>query len=259
MTALCESHMFEHRDVIWILVKKDFKIRYRNSALGFVWSLLNPLSTMTILTLVFSLLFKSGVQNFPVFLLAALLPWRFFSIGTMQATTTIVGNPSLIKKIYLPRYILVLTNNLASFISYLMEFAALLPIMMALGMSLTLDILLLPAVMIIEFFVVLGISLALAALSVSYRDFYQIWEIALQLGFFLCPIIYDPNIVPERYQFYYSLNPMTRIIESTRKILFYNTLPTVFDLAAPLLVALLLLLVGYAIFRRLEPRFAEEI
>ena len=258
MTRLREGSMFEHRDVIWILVKKDFKIRYRNSALGFIWSLLNPLSTMIILTLVFSLLLKSGVQNFPIFLLSALLPWRFFSIGTMQAMWTIAGNPSLVKKIYLPRYVLVLTNNLASFISFLMEFLALLPIMVALGMMLTPHILLLPVVMIIEFLIVLGISLPLAALSVFYRDFYQIWEIALQLGFFLSPIFYDPNIIPERYRFFYSLNPVTRIIESTRKILFYNTLPTVFDLVTPLLTALLVLTIGYAIFRRFEPRFAEE-
>jgi len=256
---MSEGSMLQHRDVIWILIKKDFKVRYRNSALGFVWSLLNPLSTMIILTVVFSLLLKSGIQNYPVFLLAALLPWRFFSIGTMQATGCIVGNPSLVKKIYLPRYILVLTNNLASFISFLIEFMALLPIMIALGLTLTPYVLLLPTVMIIEFLLVLGISFALASLSVFYRDFYQIWEITLQLGFFLCPIFYDPNLVPERFRFYYSLNPMTRIIESTRQILFYNGLPTLFDLVTPLIFALVFLVLGYAIFRRFEPRFAEEM
>jgi len=249
--------MLEHREVIWILVKKDFKIRYRNSALGFLWSLLNPLSMMVILTLVFSLLLRVGIQNFPIFLLAALLPWRFFQIGTMQSTGSIAGNPSLVKKIYLPRYLLVLTSNLASFVSFLIEFVAFLPIMIALGMTVTIHILLLPAIMIIEFLVVLGISLALSALNIFYRDFYQIWEIALQLGFFLSPVFYDPSIIPERYQFYYSLNPMTKIIESTRKVLFHNVLPTVFDLAVPLLAAIILLTIGYGIFRRLEPRFAE--
>jgi len=250
--------MLEYWDVIWILVKKDFKIRYRNSALGFIWSLLNPVSIMAILTLVFSLLLRSGIRNFSVFLLAALLPWRFFQIGTMQATGSIAGNPSLVKKIYLPRYLLVLTNNLASFFSFIMEFAALLPIMMILGMTLTIHAILLPLVMVIELLIVLGISLGLGALNVFYRDFYQIWEIALQLGFFLSPIFYDPNIIPERYQFYYSLNPMTRIIESTRKILFHNTMPTLQDLMIPLVFGLVLLAIGYTIFHKLEPRFAEE-
>jgi lipopolysaccharide transport system permease protein len=251
--------MFEHHEVIWILVKKDFKIRYRNSALGFIWSLLNPLSAMTILTIVFSLLLKSNIHNFPVFVLVGLLPWRFFSIGTMQAMGSIAGNPSLVKKIYLPRYILVLTSNLASFVSFLIEFVALLPIMVVLGMSLTPWILLLPFVMIIELFMVLGISLGLAALNVFYRDFYQIWEIALQFGFYLCPIFYDPNILPERYRFYYSLNPMTRVIESTRKILFYTSPPTVFDLIVPFLIGLVIFALGYNIFHRLEPKFAEVI
>jgi len=249
--------MFESRELIWILVKKDFKIRYRNSALGFLWSLLNPLSMMVILTLVFSFLLKSGIQNFPVFVLAALLPWRFFSIGTMQSTGSIAGNASLVKKVYLPRHILVLTNNLASFVSFLIEFAALLPVMIALGMNVTLHILLLPAVMIIEFLLVLGISLALAALNVFYRDFYQIWEIALQLGFFLSPVFYDPNIIPERYRPYYSLNPMTRIVESTRKILLYNTIPAIFDLAVPAVAALIFLVLGFLTFQAFESRFAE--
>ena len=250
--------MLEYWDVIWILVKKDFKIRYRNSALGFIWSLLNPLSIMAILTVVFSLLLRSGIKNFPVFLLVALLPWRFFQIGTMQATASIAGNPSLVKKIYLPRYLLVLTNNLASFASFIMEFAALIPIMIILGMTPTIDALLLPIIMVIEFLIVLGISLGLAALNVFYRDFYQIWEIALQLGFFLSPIFYDPNIIPEPYRLYYSLNPMARIIESTRKILFHNTTPALLDFMIPLLFGLMLLAIGYAIFRKLEPRFAEE-
>jgi len=249
--------MFEHTDVIWILVKKDFKIRYRNSLLGFVWSLLNPLSMMVILTLVFSFLLKSGIQDFSVFLLSALLPWRFFSIGTMQATGSISGNPSLVKKIYLPRQILVLANNLASFFSFLMEFVVLLPIMMALGMKLTPALLILPALMISEFLIVLGTSLALAALNVFYRDFYQIWEITLQLGFFLSPIFYEAKIIPERYLLYYSLNPVTRIIESTRKVLLYGVFPSAFDVAIPLLAAFVVLAIGYATFRRLEPRFAE--
>lgn len=251
--------MLEHRDVIWILVKKDFKIRYRNSVLGFIWSLLNPLLTMTILTLVFSLLLRSDIRNFPIYLLSALLPWRFFSIGTTQATGSIAGNPSLVKKVYLPRYILVLTSNLASFVSFLMEFVVLLPIMIALGMTTTFHILLFPVVMVIEFFVVLGISLALAALNIFYRDFYQIWEIALQLGFFLSPIFYDPNIIPERYRLYYSLNPVTRVIESARKIFFYNTMPTAFDLVIPTMAALIFVAIGYAIFRRFESRFAEVL
>jgi len=250
--------VLEYWDVIWILVKKDFKIRYRNSALGFIWSLLNPLSIMAILTVVFSLLLRSGIKNFPVFLLAALLPWRFFQIGTMQATASIAGNPSLVKKIYLPRYLLVLTNNLASFASFIMEFAALIPIMIILGMTPTIDALLLPIIMIVEFVLVLGISLGLAALNVFYRDFYQIWEITLQLGFFLSPIFYDPNIIPEPYRLYYSLNPMARIIEFTRKILFHNTTPALLDFTIPLLFGLVLLATGYAIFRKLEPRFAEE-
>ena len=251
--------MFEHREVIWILVKKDFKIRYRNSALGFIWSLLNPLAMMGILTLVFSTLLKAGIENFPLFLLPALLSWRFFSIATSMSLWSIIGNSSLVTRVYFPRWLLVLSSNLANLIGSSLEFAALFPLLILLGMRVTYLTFLLPALLAVEFVLIAGVSLPLAALNVYYRDINQVWDITLQASFFLCPIIYSLTLIPGRYAFLYSLNPMTRIIESARKIFYHNTLPTIWDFAIPLLGGLLLLLVGYLIFRRLEPRFAEEV
>jgi len=253
------KELFQYTELVKNLTIKEFKLRYRNSVLGFFWSLLNPLAMMVILTLVFSTLLRAGIRNFPVFLLPALLAWRFFSTSTSMSLSSIIGNSPLVTKIYFPRWLLVLSSDLANLIGSSLEFIALFPLLVFLGMKITYLALLLPVILILEFMLIIGVSLILAPLNVYYRDFNQIWDITLQIGFFLCPIIYGISLIPEGYILAYSLNPMTRVVESIRKILYYNTLPTVADFAVILASGLLLLLVGFLVFRKLEPRFAEEI
>ena len=227
--------MPRYTELVKSMTIKEFKLRYRNSLLGFVWSLLNPLAMMVIMTLVFSTLLRGGIDNFPVFLLPVLLVWRFFSIGTSMALWSIIGNAPLVTKVYFPRWLLVLSSNLANLVGSTLEFVALLPLLLALGMRVSWVLILLPVVLAIEFVLIAGASLPLAALNVYYRDINQIWEIALQAGFFLCPIIYSASLIPARYALFYSLNPMTRIIESVRKIFYHDTLPAAYDLLVPLL------------------------
>jgi lipopolysaccharide transport system permease protein len=246
-------------DVITVLAQKDFKVRYRNSVLGFLWSLLNPLAYMLILTLVFSLLLRVNIPNYTAWVLLGLLIWRFFSIGTGQGMASIVGNASLVTKVYLPRQLIVLSSNLANLFGATLEFVALLPLLVIFGVDLTAYALYLPVVLVCEFFLIFGVSLTLSSLNVRYRDFNQVWDIVLQLGFFLTPIFYDGNLVPERYRSIYSLNPVTRLIESTRTIFLRNGLPSLYDNAVIVASIVLLLLVGLLVFGRLERRFAEEI
>lgn len=253
------SRVSHYLDVVTVLAQKDFKIRYRNSVLGFLWSLLNPLAYMVILTLVFSLLLAVNIPNFPAWLLIGLLVWRFFQVSTNQSLFAIAGNISLVNKMYIPRYLIVLSGNLANFLGAGLEFVALLPLLVLLGVNLTLYALLLPVILVLEFFLVFGISLLLSSLSLKYRDFNQLWDITLQLGFFLSPIVYDANLIPAPYRLIYSLNPMTALIESTRSILIGQSLPSVFDSTVVLSSVGILLLIGYLVFRRLERRFAEEL
>ena len=251
--------MFEHRELIKNLAIKEFKLRYRNSVLGFFWSLLNPLAMMVILSLVFSVLARSGIDNFPVFLLPALLVWRFFSIGTTMSLGSILGNVPLVTKVYFPRWLLVLSSNLANAIGSTLEFVVLLPLLSLLGMNLNYLIIFLPVILIFEFILIMGVSFLLASLNVYYRDINQIWDIILQAGFFLTPIIYSATLIPPRYAFYYMLNPVSRVMEAIRKIIYYGTMPTPEDFLIPLLGGLLFCLIGLQVFRKLEPRFAEVI
>ena len=246
-------------EVIRILAEKDFKVRYRNSVLGFFWSLLNPLAYMVILTLVFSILFRVNIPNYAAWLLLGLLVWRFFAVGTSQALGCILGNPSLVTKVYLPRYIIVLSNNIANLLGSALEFLTLLPLLVILGVNLTPYDFLIAPILAVEFLLIFALSLSLSSLNVKYRDFYQIWDIAIQLGFWLSPIVYGDSLIPSRYRFLYSLNPVTRLVDTTRNIFLLNTLPSLSDIAVVMASVGILLSIGFLVFKRLEPRMAEEL
>jgi lipopolysaccharide transport system permease protein len=246
-------------DVIFTLAQKDFKVRYKNSILGFLWSLLNPLAYMVIISLVFSLMLHLTVPNYASWLLLGILIWRFFSVGTNQGLNSLISEPSLVTKVRLPRFIIVLSNNLANLFGSALEFVVLLPLLLYLGVSLTVYALLLPIVLIVELILVFGLSLSLSALTVRYRDFYQLWDIALQLGFFLSPIVYDASLIPQRYQWIYSLNPVTGLIILARGVFLLRPLPTLSDFAIMCATICVLFLVGAIVFSRLEKRFPEMI
>jgi homopolymeric O-antigen transport system permease protein len=251
--------ILRHKDLITNLTLRDFRLRYRNSALGFLWSLLNPLAMMVVLTAFYTFVFKSGVSNFPLFVLPPLLIWRFFAISTSMSLEAIAGNPSLVTKVLLPRWLLVLSGNLANLLGTSLEFLALFPLMIFLGAQLTWLVVLIPFVLLLEFLLVIGVSLILSSVNVYYRDFGQVWEIFLQAGFFLSPIFYSESVIPQAFQLVYSLNPIARLIESTRKVLYSGQLPTAFDILIVLGAGALLLFVGWFIFGRLEKKFGELV
>jgi len=242
-----------------MLVIKDFKLRYRNSVLGFFWSLLNPLAMMAILTVFETVVFPSSVANYPVFILCGNLAFRFFSIATSQSLDSIVGNPSLVTKVALPRMLLVLSSNLANGLGSVLEFVTLIPVMVLLGLNLTLFAILLPLVLLLEFILIFGISLILSSLSVFYRDFNQIWEIINQALFFLTPIWYSPDIIPPKFSLFFSLNPVERIVAATRSVLYYGRFPTEADFVGLLVAGLLFLGVGLLIFHHYQDRFGELV
>jgi len=253
------SDLQHYYDIVITLAKKDFKLRYRNSVLGFLWSLLNPLAYMVILTAVFGYLLHSSIPNFASWILLSLLVWRFFSVGTSLSLDAIVGNPSFITKVRLPRFLIVLSANVASLLGAALEFVALFPVLIILGIKVTILAVLLPVLIVMEFGLVFGVSLGLAALNTRYRDFNQIWDIALQLGFFLSPIVYDATLIPVRYRFLYFLNPMTRLIDAVRDIFLFGIPPVPTDYAVTIGACGVLLLVGGGIFHLFERDFAEEL
>lgn len=251
--------LIQYRDLIWNLTVTDLKIKYQSSILGFAWSLLNPLLMMLVLYFVFANVFKFNQEHFALYILVGLISWRFLANGTSTTMQSIVGRPGLVTKIYIPRQILVLSSTLSCLISSLLEFCVLIPLLFLLGATISPYMLFFPVIHGIFFFIVYGLSLMLAALYVYFRDLSQIWEVVIQLGFFVSPICYPISTIPSQYLTYYVLNPITIIIETYRNFLIYGLPPGLLSTVYLVLSAIILLIIGNAVFSRLERRFAEVI
>jgi len=251
-------YIFEYKELIRNLVISDLKTKYTGSVLGFGWSMVNPLLMMLVLYFVFSNIFNSN-ENFVLYLLTGIFAWRFFANGTTSGMGSIVGKSSLVTKIFIPREILTLSITVSSFISSILEFLVLIPLLIILGAGISATILLVPFIHLMYFLIVYGISLILASLYVYYRDLNQIWDVVLQVGFFLSPIVYPLSYIPAKYEFYYMLNPITRLIIMYRDILLYGTIPTISDFGIVIAFGLMLFFIGTLLFKKQSRRFAEEL
>ena len=252
-------YLFDYSELIKNLVASDLKIKYQSSVLGFAWSMLNPLLMMLVLYVVFNNIFRFEQEHFALYLLIGIIAWRFLANGTMTAMSSIVGKPSLVTKIFIPREVLTFSVVMSAFISSILEFMVLVPLLIIFGASISITMLLFPVIHILYFGLVYGISLTLASLYVYYRDLNQIWDIVLQIGFYASPIIYPLSLVPDKYLFYYTLNPITKLMVMYRDVLLYNTVPTLSDILLVVGSGLILLVIGTMVFKKLSPRFAEEV
>lgn len=252
-------YIFKYKELISNLVISDLKTRYSSSILGFAWSMLNPLMMMIVLYAVFNNVFKSDQEHYAFYLLIGMTTWRFFANSTSMAMQSIVGKANLVTKIYIPREILTLSVVLSTLISSILEFIVLIILLIIFGVVMSSKILIFPLLFVLYLPIVYGMSLILASLYVYFRDLNHIWEVLMQMGFFLSPVVYPMSIVPENYKFYYMLNPMTRLIEMYRNILLYDTIPKTTDFGLVFICGMFLLIFGSLLFKKLSRKFAEEI
>jgi len=250
--------MWQYRELIRNLTVADLKNRYQNTSLGFFWSLLSPLLLAGVLYFVFRHLFGAE-ENFAINLVVGIMAWRFFVTATSSSLGAIVGKPSLVTKVYIPRQILVLSTALANLISSLLEFIVLLPIIFILLGYLPVTVLLFPVIHFVYFWFLFGAGLLLSALYVYFRDLNQIWEVMTQVLFFCSPIIYPLSIVPAHLMPYYLLNPLTQFIGIYRQVMVAGALPSLYSIAVVTGFAIAAYLVGSLTFNKLQRRFAEEI
>ncbi|VVB67334.1 ABC-2 type transporter [uncultured archaeon] len=259
LTATHLRELSGYRELIIRLAWSDFKLRYKSSALGFFWSLLEPLLMLLVLYLIFSNLMRVQVEHYQLFLLLGIILWNFMDRGTSLSIWSIVGKPSLVQKIYFPRDILVISTCITALMMTALEFIVFVIFMVAFRIVPGWPIAFFPLLVLLEFFLILGLSLALSALNVYFRDVQFIWRLVVQLGFFATPILYPITIFPEKIRWIVMLNPMAQIIIMTRDCALYKTSPDPLSLAYVALSTLALLFIGCIIFDRLEPRFAEAI
>jgi lipopolysaccharide transport system permease protein len=256
------SHLRElwrYRDLILRLAWSDFKLRYKSSALGFFWSLLEPLLMLVVLYVVFSNLMRVQVEHYQLFLLLGIILWNFLDRGTSMSIWGIVGKPSLVQKVYFPRDILVISTSITALMMTALEFVVFIIFMVIFRVMPGWTVVYFPILFVFEFLIILGLSMGLSALNVYFRDVQFIWRLIIQVGFFATPVIYPITIFPEKIQWIVMLNPIAQIITMTRDCILYSIPPEPLNLAYVAVSALVLLLIGYLIFDRLEPRFGEAI
>jgi ABC-2 type transport system permease protein len=248
--------LYRYRDLLRSLVQRDLTVRYKRSALGFLWTMLNPLFTMLVLTVVFSALFHTQVENFAVYLLSGLLLWNFFSSGTMMAMSNLVWGGGLLNKIYVPKPIFVVSAILVSLVNLLLALIPLALIMLVTGQRFSLALLFLPFALLLTFLFALGVALCVAALAVFFVDVIDIYQVGLMILSYLTPIIYPISIVPGRFLFFIHLNPMYYFVELFRQPIYQGSLPELYLVARAALAALVSLVAGWWFFTRKADEFA---
>lgn len=259
-TPINLKELWDYRELLTTFTWRDVKIRYKQTALGFLWAVLQPLLMMLIFTVFFGRLAKMPSDGipYPLFVLAALLPWTLFAEGITRSASGMIANAHIMTKVYFPRLIMPLAGVLSPLVDFLFSFAILIIFMAFFGFVPTLNVIFLPLFILLALATSLGIGLWLSALNVKYRDFQYTIPFMIQLGLFASPVVYPASLVPEPYRFLYGLNPMAGVIEGFRWALLGTQVPGAMILVSVGMV-LVLLVSGAFYFRRMEQYYADVV
>lgn len=251
--------LYEYRELLKTSIKKDIRGRYKNSILGVFWSFLNPLLQLAVYAIVFPLIMKSDIPNYTVFVCCGLIPWTFFSTAISRTSFVMVENGNIIKKVYFPREILPISIVTSELVNFFISTIIILAFVLAYGMGFTWYIVFYPVILIVQYILLIGISLLVSSLTVYFRDLQHFIGILLQLLFYATPIVYGMDIIPVSFQWILKLNPMSYIIDGYRSIFYYQRMPDLVGLGIVFAISIVLCIVGYFIFNKLQKRFAEEL
>lgn len=253
------QNFMKYRYLLIQLVSRDFKVKYKRSLLGVVWSLLNPLMTMLILTMVFSTLFKSNIPNFPVYFLCGSVMFNFFAESTNLALGSVYLNASLIKKVYFPKYMFPFSKSIFSLINLFTSLIAVVIVMIATraGFHVTMLLSFIPIMYLFLFS--LGISLILSCAAVFFRDLAHLYGIFITALNFLTPVFYPIDILPERIRPLVELNPLTQAIQMLRQLILYSEVPSLHQHVVLFATAVITFFIGVYIFYKKQDKFIMYI
>ena len=244
--------LLKNRELIWTLALKELRVRYKRSALGFLWALLNPLLMMSILAIVFSTVMRIAVPKYAIFLMSALLPWTFFSQSLAYAVESIVGNGDLLKKVAIAKSVFPVAAVLSNVINFLLSMVPLLILMVILRFPFHWTWIYLPVPLLSLVLFSLGCSFFFSVANVFFRDMSHIVQVLLSAWFYVSPVIYSLDFVPPRYHFFFRLNPMLYLLNGFRLAIYYGQLPSWQSAASSVGCGLLGLFLGYQVFRRYQ-------
>lgn len=255
------KELWEYRELLYFFVWRDVKIRYKQTAIGVLWVVIQPLLTMLVATLFFGKLAKLPSQGlpYPVFCFAALVPWAYFSTSLLAATNVVVENQRVITKVYFPRLILPFSAVLSGLVDFSISLVVLLIFTFSFGIRPTFTVLLIPFFLLLAIFTVLGVGLWLSALNALYRDVKYVTPFLVQFWTLASPVYYSSSMVPERYRWIYGLNPMAGVIDGFRWALTGTGQPPGTSLFVSVTVVCLMVLGGLVFFNRMEGSIADRV
>ncbi|MCI8482124.1 MAG: ABC transporter permease [Clostridia bacterium] len=253
------TKLYNYRELLKSNTKKEVRGKYKHSFLGVLWSFLNPLLQIMVYAIVFPLILKNEQEHYVVFLCCGLIPWNFFATAINRSASTMLENGNIIKKVYFPREILPISIVTSEAINFLISTIIILAFVVFDGIAITSYIIYYPLILLVQYILILAISFIVSSITVYIRDLQHLIGVALQLFFYATPIVYAANTIPEGFAWVLNINPMTYIINGYRDIFLNHTAPDIKMLMLLLAILVVVCIIGYLIFQKLQKGFAEEL
>lgn len=245
----------KYKNLLYELVNRDIKIRYRRSVLGLMWTVLNPILMMTVITMVFSGFFKSNIENFPIYYFTGNLLFSFVNEATANAMNAIVGNGSLIKKVYVPKYLFPISKIFSSLVNLFFSFIAMLLVMLVLRVEFYATMLLVPVIVFYVVVFAVGLGLILATAQVFFRDTGHLYSVFTLVWMYMTPLFYPKELLEEKLSTVLTWNPMVHYVDYMRDIVLYNTVPTLQDNLICAAISFGFLALGLVFFYKKQDKF----
>lgn len=253
------KNLYNYRELLKTNVKKEIRGKYKNSFLGVIWSFLNPLLQIAVYAIVFPLILRNTQENYVIFLCCGLIPWTFFSTAISRSAFTMIENGNILKKVYFPREILPISVVTSEAVNFLISTIIILAFVLFSGLGITKYIAFYPLIFLAQYLLLLAIAFIVSSICVYVRDLQHFIGILLQLLFYATPIVYAADTIPNEFAWILKLNPMTYIINGYRDIFYNQTMPDIKAIFILMGILILVIVIGYLIFNKLQKGFAEEL
>ena len=253
------KELYNYRELLKTNVKKEIRGKYKGSWLGIVWTFLNPLLMLAVYAFVFPYILRVDVENYTIFMIVALIPWNFFTTAVISGTSCINVNGMILKKVYFPREIIPLSVTISQLINFLITCVIVFMFILFSGVGFSIHLLLFPLLVLIQFILTLGINFILSSITVFIHDVAHFIQIAMTLGFYATPIVYLSSMLPAKFQWAMHVNPMAVLVEAYRAVLYSHTMPDMKWLGIWGVLSVVILVLGYLLFKKLEKSFVEEL
>ena len=253
------KELYHYRELLKTNVKKDIRGKYKGSFLGILWSFINPLLQVLVYALVFPYIMKVETENYLIFLICGIIPWTWFITSISQGTTSITNNANLIKKVYFPREILPISVVTSGLVNFLISCIIILIFVLLGGLTISWHLIFLPFIIIVQYLFTLALIFVLSAFNVYVKDVEYIVAFIINMLFYATPILYTTEMFSGPILWLFRLNPLAHLINAYRDVFYVHHIPNLINLSILLGVSILLVVICYIIFKKLEKRFAEEV